>query len=229
MKSKLRRLAEFSLNLTFQKKITLALVVANLCVLSLYVSGWSSGKSRTPGAQRNERVVVKKDVIKNEPVEIADIRTQSKTVRVGEAFEAGEEWLKNIDFKLTNRWDKAITYVVLNVDFPETKETGSMMMYSLYLGQQPDVKSTLTNTPLRLEPAESINVSLAAEYERIKKFIESRQSPVGNIHEISVWLDQVMFEDGTVYAAGSIFKRNPDPHSPQKWVPVANKQTAPPN
>ena len=223
MKSKLGRFAEFSLNPPLQKKITLILVVANMCVLSLYATGWATV------AQRRERVVVNKRIIKNEPVEIADIKTRSKIVKAGEMFEDGEEWLKDIDFKLTNRWDKVITYVVLNVDFPETKKTGSMMMYSLYFGQQPEARATMTNEPLRLEPAESIEVSLVPEYARIKKFIESRQAPVGDIHEISVWLDQVMFEDGTVYAAGSIYERNPDPYSPQKWVPSVNKKNAPPN
>jgi hypothetical protein len=229
MKNNLGRFAQFCLAPALQKKITLVLVVANVCVLSLYVVGWSSGQSRARGRQGNGRVVTKKEVIKNEPIELADIRTQRQTVRAGEAFEEGEEWLKHLGFKLTNKWDKAITYIVLNVDFPETEKTGSMMMYSLYLGQQPDVAATLTNPPLRLEPTESLEVSLAPEYEQLKKFIESRQAPLGDISEISIWLDQVMFEDGTIYAGGSIFQRNPDPDSPRKWVPLADKQQAPLN
>lgn len=223
MNSKPTRFAKLYASPTLHKKLTVVLAAANVCVLALYVAGWTSG------AQSRERVVAKSDVIKNEPVEIDEIRARGKSVKAGEAFEDGEEWLKNIDFRLTNRWDKVITYVVLNVDFPETKKTGSVMMHSLYLGQQPDVKSTLSNAPLRLAPGQSVDVSLAPEFEWIKKSVETRQPPIGNIHEIKVWLDQVMFEDGTVYAAGGLYGRNPDRNSPQKWVPLINKQSAPSN
>lgn len=223
MESNTGRSAKLSLNPTLQKRITILLVVANVCVLALYLVGW------TAGAQQRERVVAQNSVIKNGPVEIAEIRTQGRAVQAGETFEDGEEWLKNIEFKLTNKWDKAITYVVLNVDFPETRKTGSMMMYSLYLGQQPEVRSTLSNMPLRLAPTESVEVSLSPEFERIKKFIESRQPSLGDIHELSVWLDQVMFEDGTIYAAGSLYRRNPDVHSPQKWMPLVESKAPPSN
>lgn len=203
------------------------LVIANVFVLSLYTSGWSFSRTRIFAGQDKKRLVTKNNVIKNEPIEIADIKIKDKKIALGEGFEGDEEWLKNIDFTVKNRWDKAITYLVLNIDFPETKATGSIMMHSLYLGRRSDVKATLANPPLRLEPNESMKVSLAPHYEEIKEFIETRQPPVGNIHEIKVWLDQVTFEDETTYSGGNLFKRNPDSDSPRKWIPVAAGQTPP--
>jgi hypothetical protein len=212
------------LKLTSRKTITAALIIASLLV---HTSVWALNKLGTPAAQGNKRVVEKVGVLKNEPIEVTAIKIKGKAVMPGEMFEEGEEWLKGLNFTVRNKSDKVITYIVLNVDFPETKETGSMMMHSLYLGQQPDAKSTLANPPLRLEPNESIDVSLASQYEAIRDLIGSRQPPTGNIHIIKVWLDQAMFEDGTLYSGGNIYKRNPDTNSPRKWVLVANEQADP--
>lgn len=224
MKSRLERFREFFAAPTLQKKLTFLLVLAHVCLLSLHLSGWST--SRAGASQGNKRLVAQKETLKDlpqkDPVEISDLQIKGKQIKVGEMFEEDGEWLRNLGFKLKNKGGKAITYVVLNFDFPETQDTGNMMTYSLYLGQQPDYQITLANPPIHLKPNQSIDVSLAPKYEELRRFIESRQPPMGRISKVTIWLDQAMFEDGTVYFAGSLYKRNPDPASPRKWVPATD-------
>lgn len=225
MKSKIKQFAEFISNPALQKKITIGLAIANIFVLSLYASGWTLKKPTTTGAQGNRRVVTKLTILKNEPVEISNVKVKGKSVRLGNEFEEEADWLKGVEFKLKNKSDKSITYVVLNVDFPETKDTGTPIMHWLYLGHNPDSESM--RPALYLKPDESINISLAPEFDTIKKTLERRE-PIDSIHKIQVSLDQVIFEDNTLYSGGGIFKRNPDPNSPRKWVlmtsPLADPQ-----
>ncbi|MDQ3820674.1 MAG: hypothetical protein M3362_23735, partial [Acidobacteriota bacterium] len=125
------------------RKITTLLIVANILVFSLCISDSSGGTARITPTQNNERVITTNTLRKNEPIEISDININGRTIKLGEPFVEDGEWLKNVKFKVVNKSDKVITYIVLNIDFPETLETGSIMIHSLYLGNSPDSKSTL--------------------------------------------------------------------------------------
>ncbi len=103
------------------------------------------------------------------------------------------------------------------------------MMHQLLVGQRPDFKSTLSNPSLYLKPDEAIEISLKPEFNSIKKLIEMRYPSVENINKLVVVTGDVVFEDGTLYSGGSIFRRNPDPNNPRKWVRVADEQVTPQN
>ena len=198
------------------RKITTALIVANICLLTLYVSGWSHGKRQIA----QQKVVEKHFAPKNEPIEIIEPKVKTKDVKLGAGFEDESDWLKHVTFKVRNRSDKAITFLQINLDFPETKATGNIMMRQLFFGQRPDFKFTLDNPPLYLKPNEMMEISLASEYDNIKKLIELRQPPIENINKLTIRTDEIVFEDGTLYTGGAIFKRNPDSTSPRKWILV---------
>ncbi len=93
------------------------------------------------------------------------------------------------------------------------------MMHQLFIGQRPDFKSTLANAPLYIAPNEKIEISLASEYEAIKKLVGLRQTQIESIDTLVIRTSEIMFEDGTLYSGGTIFRRNPDINSPQKWIP----------
>lgn len=211
-----------------RRRITAALVLANLCVLTLYVSGWSYGPPRIPGAQGGGRAVVREHPLNNEPVDIGDIKFRGGGRKFGERFEGGDAWLKDITLKVKNKSEKPVTYLRLDLTFPETRATGNVMLHQLYLGHRSDIPSLLNNQPLLLMPDESLDISLSSQFEEIKRMIEGRQPPVGNIGELVVRLGEVMFEDGTLYSGGALFKRNPDADSPRKWAILTEEQPAAP-
>lgn len=204
---------------TLRKRITLVLVLANMFVLTLYVSGWAFAPSRSHN-QDDKKSVVRELPSSNEPIEIGDIKLKSKVVKFDEKFDADETWLRDITLKVKNKGKKTITYLRLDFTFPETSSSGPIMLHQLYLGRRFDSPSTNNREPLRLLPNQSSEVSLESGFEDIKSLVESREPSIGKINKINVRLGEAMFEDDTLYSGGATFKRNPDTSSPRKWVVI---------
>jgi hypothetical protein len=207
-----------------RRALTAALVTANLFVLVLFVSGWPSGSSEAVSHQSGGKSVIKEHGPRNEPVEVADLKVKGKPVNLGRGFNEETDWLKDVTFSLKNRGGKPITYVRLDIDFPETKETGVMMMHQIYLGRRPDVASLTVNAPLRVEPNGSVEVSLSSEYPEVKKLIELRHPSVEDINRIVIRLGEVMFEDETLYSGGNLFRQHPGPDGRAGWERVTEGQ-----
>ncbi len=205
------------------RKITTALIIANLCLLTLYVSGWTHGSAQIA----QQKAVLKHFTPSNEPIDVTQIRVKAKAVKLGKEFDDGPDWLKHVTFRIKNKSDKVITFLQIDLDFPETEAVaGAIMMRQLFFGQRPDFKSTLRNPPLYLQPNETMEVSLEKEYGDIKALIELKYPSVENINKLTIRTSDIVFEDGTLYAGGMFFRRNPDPDSPQKWLRIPETQGA---
>ncbi len=206
-------------------------------VLCLIISGWAFANTDVTGLvalakynivglfQDQERIILLARPDKKDPLEITEIKVKEseekeKVIRFGEKFIEDGQWLKKANFKIHNKHTKPITYVQINIDFPETEATGIMMQHQLFLGQHPVFKKPINATPLQIMPGESLEVSLAPEYGEIKKMIELRNPPIDYISKILIRLSEVGFEDGTIYSGEEIFRRNPDPNSFPKWLKV---------
>lgn len=200
-----------------RKRITLTLVLANLFVLTLYVSGWAFAPPRSLN-QDDKKTVARELPSPNEPVELGDIKFKGKAVKFDEKFAGHNTWLRDVTFKVKNKEKKPITYLRLDFFFPETSSTGPVMLHQLYLGRRSDVPSMNHQEPLRLLPNQSTEISLQFQFEDIKNLVESREPSIGKINKVNVRLGEAMFEDETLYSGGATFKRNPDPNSPRKWV-----------
>ena len=207
-----------------RQNVTSLLVVANLCLLTVYVGGWASGGARGPRPQKAGKSVLKHFAPKHEPIEVTELKIKDKAFKLGEVIKDDPNWLEYLAFEVKNKSDKPITLLQINLDFPETKATGSIMMHQLFIGRDPDFRSTHNNQPLSLKPNESVTVYVGPEYADIKRLIELRQPPVENISEIVIRLGEVRFEDGTRYSGGRVFKRNPDENNPREWVPATGAE-----
>lgn len=193
-------------------------------MLAHFVCKWL-GTRQAPIAQ--QKLVEKHFAPKNEPIEIIETKVKTKDVKLGEGFEADPDWLKYVVFKVKNKSDRAITFLQIDLDFPETKLTaGAIMMHQLFFGQRSDFKFTLNNPPLYVKPNETIEISLEKEYDKIKALIEIKESSVENINKLTIRTSEIVFEGGTLYAGGMFFRRNPDPDSPQKWLRIPETQGA---
>jgi hypothetical protein len=170
--------------------------------------------------QSAEREVEQARPERNHPVELAEIKVQGKAVNIKERFLEDSEWIKKTEFKLKNKYTKTITYIQVNIDIPETLSSGIMMQQQLSFGRHPFYGELTDPQPLSLQPNESLDVALASEFDSIKKMVERRHAPIGSISKILIRLKDVGFDDGTVYAAGAFFKKNPDPTSPHKSIQI---------
>lgn len=136
----------------------------------------------------------------------------------GEVFNAQSDWIKNLSFKIESISKKPITFVQVNVDFPETRATGSLMSYAFSFGKHPGRKMT-GSKPILIMPGESFEISLNKEMEKIKKFMSGRES-VESIQKVELEIRRIGFEDNTEWNLGEFFQR--DPNTPGKLERIDN-------
>ena len=215
-----------SQKLTPRRIITIILVSANLCSLVIYLSAWTK-----PGAQNNKKTIIRPLTLAQEPIEISiEVKgqpvTATKTVRAERAmrteeFDGDAHWLRDLTLKVKNKSEKTITYIVLDLTFPQTatNDNRRVGLHQVFLGVDPERK--FIRPEIHLAPNESIDIPLTARHDDIKKLVESRLS-IDNITEMEIRIHQVLFDDGTLFETGALYRRNPDQNDPRKWIKIDN-------
>lgn len=202
-----------------KRKLAILLIAANIVLPILYLTGMTPASVLGNLNPQNRKKVEKVLGPPNEPLEVSEPKLQGTPIALGRRFDSTDvDWIKNLTFKIKNRSNKPITFIHLDVIFPETRATGPVLVHQLFLGQREDMTSTLVNNlPFELMPGKQEHVSLEPAYARIKRLIEHK-SKVENIHDVEIEVYEVMFADGTLWSGGIVWKRNPDISSPHKWV-----------
>ena len=192
------------------------LVAANVVLLTLYLTGWSSSAFGELVPQSKKRVEKHKTFLKL-PLEVIEAKIGDTPIALGEQIDGDPDWLKSLRFKVRNKSDKPIIWIAIDVVFPETRLTGPVMVKQLFIGQRSDMRTK--NPPLDLKPGEELEVSMESHFDSIKRLIESR-SRLDQVNEVDIELQEVLFYDGTLYSGNAIWKPNPDTSSSRKWVRV---------
>src|SRR6266496_3686910 len=89
------------------RRLAVLLVAANVVLLTLYVTGWSSSVLRQLGRQNKKRVEKHKTFLKL-PLEISKAKVGDKQIALGEQFDGDVDWLKGLTIKVRNKSDKTI-------------------------------------------------------------------------------------------------------------------------
>lgn len=201
------------------RRITVLLVAANIALPILYVTGMSSRVFGNFDPQNRKRVENRSS--SDVPVELIEIKVKEKAVLLKQDFEGEVYWLKDLKFKIKNRSEKPVTWIGINLIFPETRATGLVMLHQLFIGQRSDMPSTLTsNPPLDLKPGEEKEISLEPEFDQIRRLIKLR-GRVEDINDVELTIDEVMFADDTLYSGSNMWRRNPDTSSARKWLKIS--------
>ncbi|MGH9932544.1 MAG: hypothetical protein ACREA9_25350, partial [Pyrinomonadaceae bacterium] len=131
------------------------------------------GVSKT-AAQSQDKTLEKLESYANEPLRIVEVKAANKSIRLGEGFSAGEDWLKNASFTVKNLTDKDIIYIEIDINFPETKSSGNEMSYRLKFGHRPAAHDS--NPLLNFKPNDDLILSLEGDkYDRLIRFVGERQ------------------------------------------------------
>ena len=171
----------------------------------------------TAGGQAREKVIEKART-ENEVVQFSEIKVSQKVVEPGKAFDDDdEEWAGKIFLKVKNISDKAIVYLSVNINFPETRATGAMMSYPIVLGQMPGSKFRQFHDPISLLPGDSLEIPVTQNRERMKSFVEQGM-PFRDITKVELEIGFVVFADKTAWSAGSLKRQNPN--NPDRYDPI---------
>jgi hypothetical protein len=188
--------------------------LASLIVLALALNTWVTGVQKKPNPKER---VVEKLYAEDSPVVVADVTVSGKTHKLGERFDRDGDWLIDLSLNLKNVSEKPITFVGLDLDFPETKATGNIMAFPIRFGRNPRARG-VGGEPKRLAPDETVSVALSpSDNSDLKTFLEQRHS-IASIHKAVVRITEVHFEDGAIWINGSWVR--PDPNNLNRLIPV---------
>ena len=149
-------------------------------------------------------------------VRVSGLKVGAVARGLKEQFDESDDWPKRLSFEVESIAAKPIVYLEVNLNFPETKSSGSMMSYPIKLGVRPDVQTSVTGEPLLLMPGEKLNFNVSEHYERLEHFISGRHS-MNQIRRAQIEIGFIIFQDGTAWAGD--FMR-PDPAKPGRYIPV---------
>jgi hypothetical protein len=202
-------------------RLTIILTITSLLVI--HTIGLSIPQSKSHKAIIRRLTIVKQPVeisflVNGQPLELTKSVIMAEGTRT-EEFEGDSEWLKNLTLNLRNTSGKTITYMQVDLYFPEVTKNGATALSQIFMGVDPDRK--FQRAELSLAANERIDLPLSARYDDLKRLVESAHTiPVDNVAKLGVDIHAALFEDGTLFEAGTLFKRNPDPNALQKWIKI---------
>ena len=94
------------------------------------------------------------------------------------------------------------------------------MMHQIFLGRREDVPAFAAKESLALSSNRKLEVSFGPEFENIVRLLKLRGYSPKSIGEAKIRVSEVMFEDGTLYSGGAMYKRNPESSGPNKWLRI---------
>jgi hypothetical protein len=205
--------------------IAITLATASLSLFAICVS------ASIPPVVQNKKTLIRQLTLVKEPVDISfnlkgqPVKGKEEIDRVGgistEEFEGDPDWVRNLTLKVRNNTDKTITYLVINLHFPEVTKNGATALHQIFLGVDPDRK--FPRAELRLPPHETIEIPLADRANEIKTVVDTAgKVPLERVTKLWVQFYSALFDDETLYETGTWFKRNTDQTDPRKWIKVSN-------
>ncbi|HVG28476.1 MAG TPA: hypothetical protein VM864_02020 [Pyrinomonadaceae bacterium] len=186
--------------------------------------------------QAKPQVVVENVPFNDLPVELVGVElagephtfAENKPRQFVASFDAPEDWLRQLSFKIRNRSGKTLLSATLYGTVAAGQAGEVPMGIEARYGQELD-ESGLTGRAPRGEPrslasGETADVRWSeAEYAGLTKFLSTKR-PVAAYRRMRIDLRQARFDDGTVWEMGRLYRI--DPLDPRKWTPLDNKPTA---
>jgi len=178
-------------------------------------------------AHQQDRVIVTRPFA-HAPVKIITVKTKAGNAKLGSAFKDEDDWFKALSFRLENTTNKPIIYISAVVIFPKPSDGdlknppyGEHITY----GESPLQPSTKPKQPVRsILPGENLELSFTNEaYEATTAVLQQLKYPE-SISRIELSIQEVGFEDGTVWSGGIIWRS--DPIRPGKVIRVPEEKNS---
>lgn len=170
--------------------------------------------------QEKEREI-KKMSWPREPVKVEKLKTKGAVRVLGEKFRADDSWMKGLAFSVKNTSEKTIIYIEIELSFPRDKgapgepEAHDRLIYGQYPALPGETATPHHDQPPIL-PGETVEVVLK-DYDGIRDFLNNTHYPV-SINRLEVSVGDVVFDDGTKWSGGGLFRR--DPATPGGWIRI---------
>jgi hypothetical protein len=174
-------------------------------------------------SQGQDRIVEKLSR-KPAPVKLKFVKTKRGKFEIGQKFLGDDDWFNGLTVTAENTSGKTIIYMGVGFLFPKPADEGiekePPFYKSLIYGRHPSAPSeaALSNQPLAIQQGEAINITLSGnDFNAIKALLRELNYPA-SIKVIKFNIEEIYFDDGTGWIAGTWFRRDPD--DPQKYIRV---------
>lgn len=173
--------------------------------------------------QPRERMLKRLPFPRNEPLEITGLKFKGKGVWFDEKFVAEEDWIKDLVISVKNKSDKRILYFSVDIFLPPIPGlAGQHLMLPLSYGNsglKRDHSPSLQERLVGLEPGATTDIQMTnPKYESFLRIVAEKTDHYPSIERVDLRLDQIIFEDDTMWDLGDYFRR--DPADPSRWIPT---------
>ena len=210
--------------------INQALVFLAVCfgaaILGLLLgkNGAVTARSQQSLSQKSDEKIIERTEFPNEPFRFDNLMVKRVKIAPSRKFSATsvaqsgggpvDDWLEDLEFTFENTSEKRITYIDVELDFPETKSDRPMMVVNqLGIGVPPYASGDRLKqtTPLVLDPGHTITFTLSAQrLQMIKDFLALRSIHLTELSRVAIRVGFLIFEDGTKWQVGRYYKPNPN-------------------
>ena len=169
--------------------------------------------------QSKERLIQRLPVEANEPIAITDIKVNDRSVSFDKKFSGDDEWLRSLVISVKNTSDKLILFASIRLQFPRSaggSERFSIFQISHGNAALPMRPPTHEERVVGIGPDETVEIRLSPQrFTDLRDFLSATQYPY-SIEKVGLSIDEVIFQDDTMWYAGAISVRNPK--EPGSWI-----------
>lgn len=205
-------------------KLDLRQVLLAVCGVLIVSGSLAVSNGRIPLISQEKRKSVSTGTVlrsmEQDPVRITDIKVGSSTRRFEEQFDDSDDWLRKLSLQIENDWKKPIVYLLVSLDFPETKSSGNEMRFYVYLGNEPDSRLPPKRENIYIAPREKVIINMADRYEWLTQFLQTRHS-MNQINKVEIQVSLAVFDDKTGWGGGEFFMQ--DPNKPGRYINLGTK------
>ena len=133
-------------------------------------------------------------------LEILEIKVNDKTVKLGQAFSAGGEWLKNLTIKVKNTSGKPISSIRMHFTLPEAKYGEGTMSFSLEYGKALSTGINYGDQKVIPSGEELLLYRNEAHYNRDRDGI-AKLAGITDFSKVLLGMTIVQFENGAVWSS----------------------------
>ena len=170
--------------------------------------------------QSRERVIRRLPIEKNEPIGITSVKVNDRAVLSNQKFVADDDWLRGLVISVRNKTDKLILYASIQLQFPRPVAKERFSIFDMSYGNRglPQRPPTPSEKLVGLAPGETVDIVLSSEeFATLRQFLTGTGYPP-SIKTMDLRIDQVIFEDDTMWSGGTSLRR--DPKDPGTWINV---------
>jgi hypothetical protein len=183
---------------------SITVLTASLALL-FYGAITPSALLMSNGSTQQQSRIKQVKVSRSEPVELSQLRVKGQAVDFGQGFQLDENWVDGVEVDVKNVTTKAIV----------------KLRISLYVPVNDTVKHSADfgfKYAKRIAPGATVKVSTDKEVnDKIKAKLAAGGKSI-RYDDAEVRVDSLTFEDGTIWAQGTLYR--PDPDDPSKFVEV---------